>query len=277
MKDKQNETRIVISEELNQKLLNLEKELKAKGFKGITRKKLFTDLCLSGLEFQKQSDQGMQGFTSTSTGVKKPIAPKAPYVIETDLDLGEWQRALSEKENRLMNRELQLNVREEFLNRKQTQYYIDKEQLIIDQAFDTSKIPSGQLQKDEMKSLIEAISNLEKENKLVHKEMETLLKKIDKNTKEDVLKDVVLPLVSLALSAYLIYLNKNATKESISDPQIRNIIELLSDKSPKEKEKVQTEIKSRGKKQYPAAPKVKNDQKSTVPPPPKRKDGSIGS
>ncbi len=240
---KEKETRIGITSELNQQLDELLGALKAEGRNGITKKKLVNDLCSAGLNFQKQSGQGMGGFTSTSIGVRQPIAAKSEYIVETKSELKAMQEAMYEKENRLMNRELHLNVREEFLNRKQTQYYSEKEQLITDQHKLSEKKPSEQGLNDKIVSMAAKITELQTENKRLKAESITLLKKIDKNTQQDVLKDLILPLLTPALTGYLVYQNKKAPEQGKSDPQILELIESFSKKTPREKKKTLKEMK----------------------------------
>lgn len=83
------------------------------------------------MQFQKLLGQEIDGFSSTGIGIRIPHATQTSNVIESDEEPSDWQKALSEKENRLMNRELKISVREDFINRKYSQYYKEKEELIL--------------------------------------------------------------------------------------------------------------------------------------------------
>lgn len=248
----ENGIRIVISTELNEKLLNLEKELKAKGYKGITRKKLFTDLCMSGLEFQKLSGQEIGGFASTKTGVKNPVGPKTPYVIETEMELSDWQNALSQKENRLMNRELNINVREEFINCKVSQYYLDKDDL-IDEKEQLQQKPGIEKQLHEkIKTQGETIAELKNENKKLNSEIISLLKRIDKNTKKDVIKDELLPLATTILAGIAVYQNYKAQNKPLDNQNFPELMENFTNLLRKEQPELVNDNKNSTKKPLPS-------------------------
>jgi hypothetical protein len=151
-----------------------------------------------------------------------------------------------------MNRESHLNTREEYLNRKQSEYYKDKEQLITDQIKLSEKQPSEQALNDTIVNMAEKIKELKNENKGLKNELKVLLKRIDDNTQWSWLKDFIIPFISPALAGFLVYQNQKAPDETETNPFFKNLHETFSNLPTKNQNEIRRIMKN--KEKMPPAP-----------------------
>ena len=87
-------TRIEISPDLHELIKNVYNDLKSRGAKNLTLKKVLEDLCNSGLEYQKLAQQGLAGGPHNEIAIKQPSVYPQAHVLESKDELVYLQRAI---------------------------------------------------------------------------------------------------------------------------------------------------------------------------------------
>ena len=218
-------------------------ELKSKGIKGLTKKKLLYELCKSGLEFQKlEKGTGNIPSQSDDIGVKHPQGPKE-YIIESKTELKLLQEALIEKESRLLQKEDYLNNREILLINKYNEALEIRETGFNLQvtAFNMNK--KSTLNEQKVVDQKEVIDKLEKENKRLRREVMKILYEILENTKGNTFMDIILPLVTTGLVGYNSYQGSNNKMTGDIDPDVKKIIGNYQKLSSEEKTELSNSLK----------------------------------
>ncbi len=218
-------TRVEITADLHILLQNKLDQLRSEGAKGITFKKLVEKLCTAGLAYQENTNtQGAEEHQTDGLGIHYPInTTPNNYIIESQSKLNSMLEAIRIKEDRLIEKERELDLRDKRINDKLIEaLYIKEANLDLQKKLIRSKSPSDKLKNIRIEELEKTVKEFKEENRSLKQEKrETLhemsrkLDIIERNTKHDTIKDTILPLATPAFVLFSLFQNN---KKENGDP-----------------------------------------------------------
>lgn len=200
-------TRLEITPALNELLNNKLEELKSQGVKGLNKKILLEKLCKAGLEYQMNGNQtaASKGNTDEMGILYPPGASSSVHVLETKGELIAIKEALKKKE-------IELRDWEKHLDQKEKEIYVKHQHLLTEkegnynQSIDKIKESLNNKHNErQLKDREEEVNKLKDENRKLNKDLFKLRIKFDSKPEKDVFWDIIVPLSSPALVAYLIF------------------------------------------------------------------------
>lgn len=246
-------TRIEISPELHEMIKTVYNERKSNGDKEVTQKKILEELCKAGLEktIPEANHSGKTEQAPPFSGIPPMFLQSGSYVLESKPKLKKMQEALYEKEEQLLKREKQLSEREVIVNDKFITYLTEKEKNLGrenssgDSYNDLMKFMDSRLnEKDEhAQELNEMIRKLKEELRDRDDKMLELLEKVERNTRHDMFKDEILPVLTPILLGLKLIQDSNA-KNDIEKQNFVDIISNVLNLTPTQKTKIINEIEN---------------------------------
>ncbi len=218
-------TRVEITADLHSLLQNKLDHLKSNGTKGITLKKLVEQLCTAGLAYQEDvNKQGERRIHTDGLGIHHPInTTPYNYIIESQSKLKSMVEAIRIKEDRLIEKERQLDLRDKRINDKLIEALNIKEvNLDLQKKNIHSKGLSNDYKDKRLEEMEKVVKEFKEENRSLKQEKREILREmsrkldiIERNTEPDTFKDTILPLATPAFVLYSLFQNN---KKEDSDP-----------------------------------------------------------
>ena len=246
-------TRIEISPDLHEMIKTVYNERKSTGDKEVTQKKILEELCKAGLEktIPEANHSGKTEQAPPFSGIPPMFLQSGSYVLESKPKLKKMQEALYEKEEQLLKREKQLSEREVIVNDKFLTYLNEKEKNLGrenssgDSYNDLLKFMDSRLnEKDEhIQELNDMIRKLKEELRDRDDKMLELLEKVERNTRHDIFKDIILPVLTPALLGLKFIQDSNAKNETEKQNAV-DIISNVLNLTPTQKTKIINEIEN---------------------------------
>jgi hypothetical protein len=194
--------RVKISPQLDETLNEILDKRKNLGKKDLTKVKLLDEVCNAGLNYLNEKPEN-----KPMGSVPPPAIPDQPvrhretgYVLETKSKLKQMQEAIYEKEDRLEKREQQLLDREKNLNDRFIQFFEEKD--APTKSAEITKYWTEYLRKqfeinaERFQKLYGDIADLKKIISQKDREILNLLNQIKENTKSNLIRDYILPILA---------------------------------------------------------------------------------